>query len=203
MTRSLREQSQTFPAFALSLFQSACNWIQNLVIYGSGCNKPHLWKHNQVFGGCKTERRGAASHFAFFEEWLSSCFCRSVFAFPRVCLYFWKQQEHTWGKAKRFSQQTEPYFSSYCATFQHRSSVGNRNQTDLHHLKCSHFCCILDQFPDKPLQFSKGIILDSCYKEADDFLKNRKISVPIRSARAETSEGWHLSCPAAATGKDS
>lgn len=101
MTRSLREQSQTLPACALSLFQSACNWTQNLIFYGSGCNKPHLWKHNQVFGGFKTERRGAASHFAFFEEWLSSCFCRSVFAFPRVCLYFWKQQEHTWGKAKR------------------------------------------------------------------------------------------------------
>lgn len=40
-------------------------------------------------------------NFAFCEEWLSSCFCRSVFAFPRVCLYFWNQQEHTRGKANR------------------------------------------------------------------------------------------------------
>lgn len=49
-------------------------------------------------------------HFAFCKEWLSSCVCRSAFAFPRVCLYFWKQQEHT-GEGKQgwvSSQQTEP-----------------------------------------------------------------------------------------------
>lgn len=159
------------PDFALSLFQSACNWIQNRVIYGSGCNKPHLWKHKQVFGGCKRERREAASSFCLLQGMVELLLLQI-----RVCLFhvfvFWKQQEHTWGKANMagcLHSKLSLYFSSYCGTFQDRASVGNGNQTNFQHLKHLKFCCILGQFPDKSLQFSKGIMLDNYYKEANDF----------------------------------
>lgn len=145
-------------------------------------------------------------NFGFSKEWLGSCFCRSVFAFPRVCLYFWKQQEHTWGKANTagcLHSKPSLYFSSHWGTFQGSSSVGNGNQTNLQYLKCSNFCCILGQFSDKPLQFSKGIILDYCYKEENYFLKPERFQCPsdlpeLRHQKDDTS-----CCPAVPTGKDS
>lgn len=167
----------------------------------------HICKNiTKSLEAAKERKEEQLHHFAFCKEWLSPCFCRSVFAFPRVCLYFWKQQEHIWGKENTawcLHSKLSLYFGSYCGTFQDRSSVGNGNQTNLQHLKCSHFCSILGQFPDKLLQFSKGIILDNYCKEANDFSKPDRFQCPsdlpeLRHQKDDTS-----CCPAAATGKDS
>lgn len=132
--------------------------------------------------------------FAFWKECLSPSFCRYVFAF--LCFTFTSESSRSMHRLKvnmAGSLHIKPslHFSSYSGTFQARSSAGSGNQTNLQHLKDSHFCCILGWLPDKSLQFSKDIVLHNCYWEENDFLKT-EISMPIGSARAEAPEEWQL-----------
>lgn len=153
------------------------------------------------------ERRGAASSFCLLQRMvelllLQICVCLST------CLpLLLKAAGAHMGKANTagcLHSKLSLYFSFCCGTFQDRSSVGNGNQTNLQHLKCSHFFCILGQFPDKPLKFSKGIIMDNYYKEANDFSwKPERFQCPSDLPELRHQKGDTSCCPAVSTGKDS
>lgn len=202
MTRSLREQSQTLPAFALSLFQSACNWIQSLVIYGSGCNKPRLWKHNQVFGGCKRKRRGAASSFCLLQGMVELLLLQI-----RVCLsmclsLLLKAAGAHGGRQTRLdvSTQAEPLLQFLLWHLSGQSLRGQWKPDQLAALKALTFYV---SFLINLCSFPRVLYWITIMRKQMNFFKTERFQCPpdlpeLRHQKDDTS-----CCPAAATGKDS
>lgn len=59
----------------------------------------------------KKREEEQVAHFAFCKEQLSSSFGRYTFAFPHICLFFWKREVSAQGEGKhgwKSSQKTKP-----------------------------------------------------------------------------------------------